>query len=84
MAEEKIGKVVGFYTHLNVAAIELTDGTLAIGDTIKVKGATTDFDQKVESIQVEHQPVQTAKKGDSVGIKLKDRARPNDVVYKLE
>lgn len=82
MAEEKIGKVVGFYTHISVAAIKL-EAPLAIGDKIHVKGATTDFKQKVDSIQIEHEKVEKAKKGASVGIKVKDRTRPNDIVYKI-
>lgn len=83
MPEEKIGKVVGFYTHISVAAIELTDGSLKVGDTINIKGATTDLKQKIDSMQIEHKTVKEAKKGSSVGIKVKDRARPNDVVYKI-
>lgn len=81
MAEEKIGKVVGFYTHINVAAIQLTNGGLKVGDKIHIKGATTDITQKVDSMQIEHKEVKQAKKGSSVGIKIKDRARPNDTVY---
>ncbi len=83
MTEEKIGKVVGFYSHVSVAAIEL-EAPLKAGDKIHIKGATTDITQKVDSMQIEHNTVKEAKKGDSVGIKIKDRARPNDVVYKVE
>jgi len=83
MAEEKIGKVVGFYSHVSVAAIKL-EAPLKVGDKIHIKGATTDITQTVDSIQIEHDAVQQAKKGDSVGIKIKDRARPNDVVYKVK
>jgi len=82
MAEEKIGKVVGFYSHVSVAAIKL-EATLKVGDKIHIKGATTDITQKVDSIQIEHDTIKEAKKGDSVGIKIKDRARPNDIVYKV-
>jgi len=83
MTEEKIGKVVGFYTHVNVAAIEL-EAPLKVGDKIHIKGATTDITQKVDSIQIEHKTLKQAKKGDSIGIKIKDRARPNDIVYKVK
>lgn len=83
MAEEKIGKVMSFYGHIGVAAIELTDGSLKIGDKIKIKGATTDFEQTIDSMQIEHEVVQEAQKGSSVGIKVKDKVRPNDEVFKV-
>jgi len=83
MTEEKIGKVVGFYSHVGVAAIKL-EAPLKVGDKIHIKGSTTDITQTVDSMQIEHETIQEAKKGDSVGIKIKDRARPNDVVYKVE
>ena len=83
MAEELVGKVMSFYGHLSVAAIELTDGSLKVGDKIKLKGATTDFEQSVDSMQVEHDAVQEAEKGSSVGIKVKDKVRPHDQVFKI-
>tara|TARA_Y100000034_G_C6658057_1_gene288378 strand:- start:273 stop:530 length:258 start_codon:yes stop_codon:yes gene_type:complete len=83
MSEEKVGKVMAFYAKINVAAIELTDGPLKIGDKIKLKGATSDFTQTVDSMQVEHDAVQEAAKGSSVGIKVKDKVRPNDEVLKI-
>jgi putative protease len=83
MSEEKIGIVMSFYSKVSVAAIELTDGSLKIGDKIKIKGATTDFTQTIESLQVEHETVQEAAKGTSVGIKVKDKVRPNDTVLKI-
>jgi putative protease len=61
----------------------MTQGTLTVGDTIRIKGHTTDFTQMVDSIQVEHQSVQTAKAGDSIGIKVKEPVRDHDVVYKV-
>jgi|TARA_B100001971_G_C17940273_1_gene407287 putative protease len=79
---KEIGTVVGYYDHVKVIALELTS-PLKVGDKIQVKGATTDFTQTVDSMQVEHDAVDSAKKGDSVGIKVKDRARKNDKVYKL-
>ena len=83
MAKEKkpIGKVFSYYSNIGVAAIDL-DGVLKVGDTILIKGATTDFEQKVDSIQIEHKKVVSAKKGQSIGIKVADKVRPNDVVYK--
>lgn len=78
--EKAIGKVFTYFARIGVAGIELT-GKLKVGDTIHVKGATTDFEQKVNSIQIENKTVDEAKKGDSIGIKLKDRVRPGDKVY---
>ncbi len=84
MPEEKeIGTVVGYYSHVGVIAVQLS-APLKIGDKIHVKGATTDFKQKVDSMQIEHKKVLSAKKGDSVGIKIRDKARKNDKVYKAE
>ncbi|RLF28386.1 MAG: hypothetical protein DRN08_01725 [Thermoplasmata archaeon] len=83
MVEEKIGIVEHFFTNINVAAIKITDGELKVGDTIHIVGATTDFTQKVESMQINKQPVQSVKPGDEVGIKVKDRVREKDIVYKI-
>jgi translation elongation factor EF-1alpha len=83
MPEEEIGKISGYFGKIGVAAIEITQGTLSVGDTIHIQGHTTDFTQVVESIQIEHQNVQTAKAGDSIGIKVKDHARDHDKVYKV-
>jgi translation elongation factor EF-1alpha len=66
-----------------VAAVELLD-VLKKGDKIHIKGATTDFEQEVDSIQIENNSVEEAKAGDSVGIKVKEKVRPNDKVYKVE
>ena len=82
MAKEKsIGKVSSYFSHIEVAAIDLT-GKLKVGDTIRIKGNTTDFTQEVGSMQVEHKQVKEAGKGDSVGIKVDDKVRVNDLVYK--
>ena len=84
MVEEKIGIVEHFFTKIGVAAIRITDGELKIGDTIHIVGATTDFRQKVESMQINRQPVDVAKPGDEIGIKVIDRVREHDVVYKVK
>ncbi|OHD63114.1 MAG: hypothetical protein A2176_08415 [Spirochaetes bacterium RBG_13_51_14] len=81
MEEQKIGVVVKFFTKPSVAAIELTDGLLKVGDTIHIHGHSTDFQQRVDSMQIEHTVIQTADKGASIGIKVKDRVREHDVVY---
>ncbi|HEX08607.1 MAG TPA: hypothetical protein ENG38_02215 [Thermoplasmatales archaeon] len=84
MVEERIGIVEHFFTKIGVAAIRITDGELKIGDTIHIVGATTDFKQKVESMQINKQPVDVAKPGDEIGIKVIDRVREHDVVYKVK
>lgn len=84
MAEEKklIGKVAHYFTNIGVAVIELED-TLKVGDEISIEGATTNFTQKVDSMQIEHDNVQEAKKGDSVGLKVVDKVREGDQVFKV-
>jgi len=79
---EEVGRVGGFFAHPSVAIIELT-APLKIGETIYLKGHTTDFQQAVESLQVDHQPVQEAQAGQSVGVKVSQRCRHNDIVYRL-
>jgi len=82
MAEPKpIGKVMSYYSRIGVAAIDLTD-KLKVGDSVRFKGATTDFTQKISSMQIEHKVVKEAKKGDSVGVKVDEKVRPHDMVYK--
>ncbi|MCX6749513.1 MAG: EF-Tu/IF-2/RF-3 family GTPase [Candidatus Pacearchaeota archaeon] len=81
MADEKeIGKVSSYFSHVEVAAIKLS-GILKVGDTVHIKGHTTDFEVKVNSIQIERAEVKTAKKGDHIGIKVPDKVRPSDVVF---
>ncbi|HID10084.1 MAG TPA: translation elongation factor-like protein [Candidatus Latescibacteria bacterium] len=82
MPELEIGKVTGYFTRIGVAAIELT-GSLSIGDTIHIKGHTTDFTQEVGSMQIEHQLIEKAEAGQRVGIKVKERVRKGDIVYKV-
>lgn len=83
MAEIPVGKVSHYFSHLHVAAVELTGGSLSVGDVIRIKGHTTDFVQPVTSIQIEHQSVATAGPGQSVGIEVREHAREHDVVYKV-
>lgn len=82
MPEEVIGKVSDFFAHPVVAGIELT-GTLKLGDKIHIKGHTTDMELIVESMQINNVDAQEAKAGDSIGVKLSDRARRGDTVYKV-
>ncbi len=83
MAEKEIGKVSGYFSHVGVAAIKLS-GKLKVDDKIHVKGNTTDFEHVVDSIQIEKESVQKAKKGDHVGIKVPEKVRPNDTVFLAE
>ena len=80
MAEKQIGRIAHYFDKIGVAVIEL-EKPLKVGDTIHVKGATSDFTQKVNSMQVEHKDIDKAKKGDSVGLKVSEKVRPNDKVF---
>lgn len=77
-----VGKVIHYYTNINVAVIELSDA-LTVGDNISIEGATTNVQQNVDSMQVEHKAVESAKSGDSIGMKVSDRVRKGDNVYKV-
>ena len=79
--EKLIGKVVHYFNKINVGIIEITDGELKVGDTVHIKGHTSDFTQQVGSIQIEHQAIEIAKKGDAVGIKVDGHVHEHDQVY---
>ena len=81
MTETKIGTVSHYYNHLHVAGVAITDGELRKGDTIRVKGHTSDFEQKAESMQIDHEPVEVAKPGDQIGLTVIEHAREHDTVY---
>lgn len=81
MAEVEIGVVEDFFAHPVVAGIDLT-GELRVGDTIHVKGHTTDLELRVESMQIDRQEVQVAGAGQRIGVKVPDRVRPGDKVFK--
>ncbi len=81
--EEFIGVVTHYYGHLSVAAIRIEAGTLRVGDTIRILGHTSDFRQRVDSMQIERQPVTEAGKRQEIGIKVTQHARENDDVYKV-
>jgi translation elongation factor EF-Tu-like GTPase len=82
MAEERVGIVSDYFAHVDVAGIELS-GALRVGDRIHIKGHTTDLEQVVESMQIDRQPVEEAKTGDAVGIKVSERCRHGDEVFKV-
>jgi len=79
---EEVGKISHYFTKIEVAVIDLT-APLSVGDRITIKGATTDFEQTVESMEIEHENVETAKAGDSIGLKIRERVRESDIVYKI-
>jgi len=83
MVEEKIGIVEHFFSKVSVAAVKITESELKIGDTVHFVGAHTDFQQKIDTMEINRNPVEIVKKGDDVGIKVKDRVREHDVVYKI-
>jgi selenocysteine-specific translation elongation factor len=82
MTEEVIGKVSDFFARPVVAGIELT-APLKVGDKIKIKGHTTDLEMTVDSMQIKNANVTEAQAGDSIGIKVTDRVRKGDSVYKI-
>lgn len=82
MAEKKlIGEITHYFTRIGVAVIELSDD-IKIGDKIRIEGATTAFDQVVDSMEIENEKVETATRGQSIGLRVKERVRPADVVYR--
>jgi len=82
MAKEakSIGTVTHYYTHLGVAIIKFS-APVEVGQTVRIKGATTDFSEKIGSMQYDHKPVEKAKKGQEVGIKVGDRVREGDELF---
>jgi putative protease len=78
--EKEIGEISSYFSHVGVAAIKLT-GTLKVGETINIKGHTTNFQVEVNEIQIERKPVKEAKKGQHIGIKVPDKVRPGDKVF---
>ncbi|MBL7211994.1 MAG: hypothetical protein ISS61_06420 [Desulfobacteraceae bacterium] len=83
MPEEQVAVIVKFFAKPSVAALEVTSGSINTGDVLRYKGHTTDFTEEVTSMELDNQPVQEAKVGDLVGIKVKERVRENDKVYKV-
>lgn len=78
-----VGEVTHFFPHVKAGVIQVKSGEINIGDTLLLKGHTSDFKQKVSSMQVNHVPVKTAKKGDEIGLLVKKRVRIGDTVYKV-
>ncbi len=83
MAEEEIGVVVKFFSKPGVAAVEITNGSINVGDTLHFKGHTTDFNDVIKSMEIDNNSVSEANSGDMIGIKVKERVREKDTVYKV-
>jgi putative protease len=81
--EELVGKITHYFGNIKVGIVEITKGSLAAGDKIHIKGSTTDIEQDVKSMQIEHEQVEKAKKGDVIGLEVKDKVREGDEVYKV-
>jgi hypothetical protein len=81
-AEQPIGVVTHYYSHLSVAVVQLNEGPLRVGDRIHIKGHTTDLRQEVESMEIDHQPVQEASAGQVFGLKVRDHVREHDQIYR--
>lgn len=81
---ERIGVVTHYFSHLSVAVVKLEAATLRVGDTIHIRGHTTDFEQRVDSLQVNHQFVQEVGPKDDFGLKVREHAREHDIVYKVK
>jgi translation elongation factor EF-1alpha len=78
---QEVGRVSHFFTKINVAIIEVKE-TISVGDRIFIKGPTTDIEQTIDSMEIEHAKVQKAEAGQSIGMKVNDRVRENDIIYK--
>jgi putative protease len=83
MEEIAIGKVVGYFGKIGVAAIKITNGELKIGDKIKFKGTVTDFEQEVESMQAARENLGRVEAGTDIGLKVREKVREHDTVYVL-
>ncbi len=83
MADKEIGRVTNYFSRVGVAVFTL-DAPLRIGDRIRIKGGDRDFEQTVESLQVEHQPIESARAGQEIALKVDQKVRVNDALYKLE
>jgi len=81
--EKLIGKITHYFTNIGVGVIEITKGDLKVGDKIHIKGTSSDFEQAVDSMQIEHENMEKAKKGDAIGLKVDQQVREGDQVFKI-
>ncbi len=82
MAENEVGLVTHYFNNIGVAVIELSD-VLKVGDKIHIHGHTSDFEQEVKSMQIEHKEIDEAKAGQTIGLKVEEHARVHDTIYKI-
>jgi len=83
MAEEKIGEVMKFFSKPSVAAVKITAGELRVGDTVRFNGHTTDFEDTIQSMEIDNTQIEKATVGDYIGVKVSDRVRPGDEVFRV-
>ena len=84
MGKKLLGEISNYFGNISVVAFVITNGDLKVGDNIQIKGSTTDFTVKVESIQLEHKSIEVAKSGDDIGIKVNQKVRRGDKVYLIQ
>jgi translation elongation factor EF-1alpha len=81
---DPIGEITHYFPHVKASVIKIKKGTLSVGDTIYVKGHTTEFEEKIKSMQVNHKPIESASKGQEIGLKVVGKVRHGDKVYKIQ
>lgn len=81
--EELVGKITHYFNNIEVGIVKITKGALSEGDKIRIKSGSSEFEQEVRSMQINHQQVLKAKKGDVIGLKLKDKVREGGEIYKI-
>jgi translation elongation factor EF-Tu-like GTPase len=80
---ELVGRITHYFPHVNAGVIELERGELRVGDTVHIRGHTTDFYQRLEHMEVDHRPIELARPGQSVGIQVAQRVREHDQVFRV-
>jgi len=83
MSEQPVGVVVHYFPKISVAGVEVVSGHLEVGDTIEIEGHTTGFTQTIDSMQIDHESVERAAAGDEIGIRVTDRVREGDKVFRV-
>jgi len=81
--EQLVGKITHYFSKIGVGVIEITDGMLSIGDSIRIKGGDRDFTQEINSMQIDRQEVQAASAGQAIGLKVDQEVKEGDEVYKV-
>jgi len=81
--EEPVGKITHYFNNIEVGIVKITKGALSEGDKIRIKSGSSEFEQEVKSMQINHQQVLKAKKGDVIGLKVKDKVKEGDEIYKI-